>query len=91
MSYNNNNNKGQEMMTLVSWNSSSKASIHRLEELRALRKPAPESGTGSVYYNFPSDRFERIAAINFVPRSKIESLVTRSASIAAQVIRRIRP
>ncbi len=44
------------MMALVSWNISSKASVHRLEELRALRKPAPESGTGLVYYNPPSDR-----------------------------------
>ena len=78
----NNNNENNEMIAVLSWNSTFKTSTYSPSELRALRRPSG-NGTGYKYYNYHRDVYEFPRSISLVSKKKLESIQTRSASIAA--------
>ncbi len=86
MSHYNNNN--QEMVAVLEWNAlrtSKKTTAYSPGDLEYMRKPAPISGTGYVYYNPHRDTYEKPRSITVIPKSKIEALQTRSASLGSKV------
>jgi hypothetical protein len=80
--YNNNNNENNEMIALISWNSTLNTSTYSPSELQALRRPSG-NGTGYKYYNYHRDVYEFPRQISLISKKKLETLKTRSASIAS--------
>ncbi len=84
--YSNKNQQEEEMVAVLEWNAlrtSKRTTAYSLNELEALKRPAPIPGTGYVYYNPHRDTYEKPRSINVLPKAKLEAIQTqtRSASL----------
>jgi hypothetical protein len=79
--YNNNKNNDEEILAVLSWNSTFKTSTYSPSDLRYMRKPSG-NGSGYLYYNSHRDRYEFPRQISLISKKKLEALQTRSASLA---------
>jgi hypothetical protein len=57
----------QEPKVVIGWSSTLKKTVYDVRELSALRKPASPGGTGYVYFNPTTNKYERPRSINFSP------------------------
>jgi hypothetical protein len=55
----------QEPKVVIGWSSTLKKTVYDVRELSALRKPASPGGTGYVYFNPTTNKYERPHSIDF--------------------------
>lgn len=82
MSIYNNNNNDEEIVAVLTWNSTRKTSVYNPIDLQYMRKSSG-NGTGFKYYNSHRDTYEFPRSVTLIPKSKLTAIETKSASITS--------
>ena len=81
--YNNNNSENDEVLAVITWNTTRKRSVYNPTDLPNLRTSSGR-GDGFKYFNNFTNSYERPRSLIVVPRSKLSALTleTRSAAVS---------
>ena len=82
--YNNNNSENDEVLAVITWNTTRKRSVYNPTDLPNLRTSSGR-GDGFKYFNNFTNSYERPRSLIVVLRNKLQALTleTRSASLSS--------